>query len=120
MAPWVIAAQANEDFVPSITIEPVENHGISITGLCVNNTPYAQELSYFLSVKKSNPLGNTMNNEKSGKFFIEPGENIILSKTTMNLDPVDHAEIVLKVFNAENEQIAQHTRILANGDELNE
>ncbi len=110
------AAQENDKLLSTITVEPIENNRVTISGHCTNNTPQAKELKYMLSVQKRSRSGNTNNNNQSGNFYLDSEESKTLSTTTINFGPEDHTEIVLTIFDAEHVQIAQHKKLLTKAD----
>lgn len=108
--------QENNIVIPTITVEPLDNNMVSISGQCTNNTLQSKELKYLLSVQKKGRSGNTNNNNQSGNFYIDSEESKKLSTTTINFEPLGDTEIVLTIFNANNVQIAQHKKLLTEAD----
>lgn len=111
-------AQTNDALLPTITLQPLENNLITISGICANNTAQQQQLKYSLSIQKRSLNGNTNNNKQSGDFNLEPGNKKTLSTTTINFEPQDYTEITLTIFDTDNTQLTQQRRLLTQQDLL--
>ena len=101
---------------PTISIQPLENNLITISGICANNTAKQQQLRYVLQVQKRSLNGNTNYNTQSGEFNLEPGNKKTLSTTSINFEPQDYTEITLTIFDTKNNQLTQQKRLLTAQD----
>lgn len=109
-------AQENDKLRATITVAPIENNLVTISGLCNNTTSHTQTLRYELRIQKKGKSGNTNNNTQSGSLALAPEESKILSTTTINFEPEDDTQIVLTIFDTENVQIAQQKKVLTKAD----
>ncbi|WP_027078527.1 curli-like amyloid fiber formation chaperone CsgH [Maribacter antarcticus] len=109
-------AQESDMLKSAITVEPIKNNRVSISGLCANNTSQSKNFRYVLSVEKTGQSGNTNKNKQSGAFNLAPAESKILSSTTINFEPNDYTAIVFTIFDVDNVQIAQHKKVLTETD----
>lgn len=91
----------NKDFVAKVEIANFEET-IAVTGTVENLTNVYENLSYKLSVIKSDNSNNSSNNSQEGRFTIKPNEKKTLSKTQVNISNDDKTIILLLIYNEEN------------------
>ena len=85
-----------------------------ITGFATNKTVSSASLHYVLSVIKSNSNTSNLNkNEQKGRFVLEPGQKIPLSKVTVNSSSQDRVIILLLIYDVD-DNILGKDRIVLN------
>ena len=88
------AQSYNKDVEAKLLIEK-ENGLINITGTALNKTKTTQELSYKLSVFKTDPNQNQSKNQQAGRFALNSNENKQLSTTSVNFDDTSITGVVI-------------------------
>ena len=91
----------NKDFDAKIEVSNFEE-SVAITGTVENLKNVYENLSYKLSVIKSDNSNNTSNNTQEGRFTIKPNEKKTLSKTQINNSSKDKTIILLLIYDEEN------------------
>lgn len=109
------AQSYNKDVEAKLLIEK-ENGLINITGTALNKTKTTQELSYKLSVFKTDPNQNQSKNQQAGRFALNSNENKQLSTTSVNFDEKTKIIILLLIYDS-NLSILGKDRVVFNDDE---
>lgn len=98
-----------------IEIEKIENM-LSVTGTVENLKPGFKNISFKLSVFKTNKTNsNSSKNAQDGRITLEPIQKVTLSKTLVNVDKDDRIILLLLIYD-ENNAIIGKDRIVI-GDE---
>lgn len=74
---------------------------LTVQGKFMNNTPDTLALNYKLVVERIGKSGRSATRQ-SGAFQAVSGEEVDLSKTTINISPEDYYKIKLQVFDTDN------------------
>ena len=109
------AQSYNKDVEAKLLIEK-ENGLINITGTALNKTKTTQQLSYKLSVFKTDPNQNQSKNQQAGRFALNSKENKQLSTTSVNFDEKTKIIILLLIYDS-NLSILGKDRVVFNDDE---
>ncbi|GAB2942978.1 hypothetical protein GCM10027048_04440 [Hymenobacter coalescens] len=70
---------------------------LTVIGHCRNGAPDAARWYYELRTEKQGRSGSAQN-AQSGRFVAQPGQDVILSSTTMNLSAQDICRLQLRVL----------------------
>ena len=96
-----------------------ENNLISITGIAKNKTTNTYNLSYKLSVFKTDANQNQSKNQQSGKLTLSANEQKDLSSTSVNFNPETKIIILLLIYDS-NQSIVGKDRIVINENEVDD
>ncbi|KAA9327182.1 hypothetical protein F0P96_18265 [Hymenobacter busanensis] len=78
---------------------------LTIAGHCQNATNQAAHLRYELLTEKRGRSGSSRN-AQSGGVEVAPGQDVVLSRTTINLDPRDFYRVHLRLLDAQGTVVA--------------
>ncbi|RAJ13248.1 CsgE family curli-type amyloid fiber assembly protein [Olleya aquimaris] len=95
-----------------------DNDNINIKGIAINKTQNTKNLSYKLSVFKTDEHKNKSKNEQSGQFTLDSNQQKDLSTTSINFDQKTKVIILLLLYDA-NENIIGKDRVVLNDDGQN-
>ncbi|WGD33871.1 CsgE family curli-type amyloid fiber assembly protein [Olleya sp. YS] len=95
-----------------------DNDYINIKGIAINKTQTTKNLSYKLSVFKTDEQQNKSKNEQSGQFTLDSNQQNDLSTTSINFDQKTKVIILLLVFDT-NKNIIGKDRVVFNDDGQN-
>lgn len=109
-----IYAQIMNTRVEAILDIQESNHLIHITGIAQNKTEITENISYSLSVIKTNTTNNNQSkNDQKGHQVLASFEKSILSKTSINATTEDRIIVLLLLYDS-SENLIGHTRFVYN------
>ena len=106
---FAVAAMAfppNEKYVKAWLEVTPDGEMTMITGKLVNSTTAPMTLSYDLVMEKKGKSGST-SNSSGGEFVADPGQEVDLAVTSVNIEKGDYVSILLKVYNEKGELVAE-------------
>ncbi|RTQ48203.1 hypothetical protein EJV47_17390 [Hymenobacter gummosus] len=91
----------------------LQRHGdnLTVTGHCRNAAAGAARWAYELRTEKQGRSGSA-SNAQSGRFVAEPGQDVVLSRTTLNLGPHDACRVRLRVLDERGTLLAADSLLL--------
>ena len=95
-----------------------DNNYLNIKGIAINKSSNQKNLSYRLSVFKTDKNNNKSKNQQSGKFVIDANQQKDLSTTSINFDKNTKLIILLLIYDANNAIIGKD-RVVLNDDGQN-